>query len=620
MNNNQYGATTARMETSSFLLFLITLCFAPLAFGTSESWSILVMEILVSCSGLLFICSRTKNAQGIFKTPALLPVLLLIFFLLLQCLPLPSSLVRVIAPNIYQIYTPVFELHGSPFWIPLTVHFEATVREVLRLIFSLGFYVLTVQLLTKSSRLRITVYTVLVLSGGLAFEALVQKFISPQMIYGFKHIPASAWQGALGPWVNPNQYAGFMVMVSPLFLALFFYLLPALKKNASSKTYILTALTSRGANLRLLLVFFLALILSSIFLSHSRGGVLSVCLAVFLFYVFSVPHKSLTKQRFPFLLIISLIGIALLCNWNSILRKFSSTISLHNGIGIQDGRLQVWQDSLRIIYDFPLTGAGFGTFHDLFPAYKSFSDIYSYMHAHNDYLELLTDGGIIAFCLGGWFIVSMYSTVWKQLKHRQDPYAFLLTIGALSGISGMLFYSLTDFNLHNGANGLYFFFLCGLAVSAAHTRHHSHTKPTLLGPQNYLPQKNSFLCIACFVLLTAASLVMGGGLLAERNYKLGEKMSVQMMRPEKKRARMIFLLEKAQHQAPFSAKYDYALANLISDIPDKTRAFQLSVSAMRKQPTEKAFYQSAVSLLSEIDPVRARQFPKTGPHKNTNGE
>ena len=130
---------------------------------------------------------------------------------------------------------------------------------------------------------------------------------------------------------------------------------------------------------------------------------------------------------------------------------------------------------------FWLTGAGFGTFVDVFPGYKTIQTSAVFNHAHNDYLELLTDGGIIALGLAAWFVLVVIKSGWSMIVKRRDNYAVLLGIGSLVGVCSMLLYALTDFNMHNGADGLYFFFLCALLISCVNTRFQYRSSATLLG-------------------------------------------------------------------------------------------------------------------------------------------
>ena len=74
----------------------------------------------------------------------------------------------------------------------------------------------------------------------------------------------------------------------------------------------------------------------------------------------------------------------------------------------------------------------------------------------------------------GWFLGAVFLQIRKTLARRRDSYAVYLTWGSLTGVLAIIIHSVLDFNLQNGANGLYVFFLIALAVSASHTRLHGN--------------------------------------------------------------------------------------------------------------------------------------------------
>lgn len=84
-------------------------------------------------------------------------------------------------------------------------------------------------------------------------------------------------------------------------------------------------------------------------------------------------------------------------------------------------------------------------------------------------------------------------------------------------MAAILIHSITDFNLHIGANGLYFFFICAICVSAAHTKIRSGPGPTYLKPVNTVWAKLSILPAAA--LLVSSLLFNGGGFLADLNFR-----------------------------------------------------------------------------------------------------
>ncbi len=69
-----------------------------------------------------------------------------------------------------------------------------------------------------------------------------------------------------------------------------------------------------------------------------------------------------------------------------------------------------------------------------------------------------------------------------MFRTRRDAFAVYLYMGSITGIIALLIHSFVDFNLHVGANGLWFFFLCGLAVSSSATSMRGNRQTSRLTP------------------------------------------------------------------------------------------------------------------------------------------
>ena len=64
------------MKKIPYVLFICTLIFAPLAFGTVEQWSMLAVEILIALA-VLFYCIQLKKTSGtLLYVPGLVPLFL----------------------------------------------------------------------------------------------------------------------------------------------------------------------------------------------------------------------------------------------------------------------------------------------------------------------------------------------------------------------------------------------------------------------------------------------------------------------------------------------------------------------------------------------------------------
>jgi O-antigen ligase len=594
----------------AFAGFLAVLFFAPLAFGTTETWSTVTAELLVTLTalGCWFPLTGRKNVW--YQVPGLLPLLLCVAWIYLQCLPLPVSWVRQIAPSTAAAYQPALDLLQPGTWIPLTVNRQATLFEGLRFTAYALFYILTVQLLVSSRRLTVTVSSIAGLTVFIAFAAMLQRAAAPDTLFWVRTMKSGI--GSFGPWVYKNQYVGFMVMTCPLVLALFLLHRPLADESASFRERLLHLFSGSGANLHLLLGFGVLVVIASVLLAQSRGGILSLGFALLLFFLL----LARSQKKIQLLTLLALLGGLLLAggwfSWTAILERFDRTFDVASGT-LQDGRLPIWQDTVKIIPDYLFTGAGFGTFIDVFPSYKSFTDSLIYDHAHNDYLELLTDGGLTGFLLSAWFVAAVLRSGWRQIFRRHERQAVLTTIAAFSGIAGLLFFSITDFNLHNWANGLYFFFLCGLLVSAGHTREHYRHHPTLLVPAVAPVRTRAAFFLAATALLLVVLRLQGGEILAGRHYERAHKVSAALAaEPDKQLARMAELIEEAGKNAPFNGSYPYALANIRKYQQKNEEALRLYGQALAKQPLEGSFLQAAGLTLAKTDLRQGQQLVKMG--------
>lgn len=480
----------------TYTLYLLVLIFAPLAFGTVELWSICFMEVATLTAASLFFLQRTFYKKHLLTIPGFLPLLLLLIFIVLQLIPLPPIVIQVISPSTFAAYEPVLSLKES-IWIPLSIHPKATIQEFFRILSYSLFYFLTIQLLSRRNYLKRTLYTVIGLATAIAFLAILQKVGSPDKIYWIRNVPDNA--SPFGPWINPNQFAGYMEMMAPLALGLFLFYRPRLVGEESLRSKVVAIFTLPSTNVYMLIGFASCLMALSVFISLCRGGILTITLAFLVFILlYHIKRPRYGRTALVIIACCVVLGVSWF-GWETIVAEFNRGINPYGEL--TDGRFSIWQDSLRIFQSFFLFGTGFGTFIDIYPSYASFAFSGIVDHAHNDYLELLTDGGVIGFSLTACFVLSVLHHGWKKLKVRGDHFAVLTSIGSMTGIIAMLMHSVTDFNMHNGADGLYFFFLCGLLVATVNIRYEYFKTKTLLktADQNVNAIALSCVTIVCFV-------------------------------------------------------------------------------------------------------------------------
>lgn len=594
----------------AFAVFLIVLFFAPLAFGTTEVWSTVIAQLLAGVAVLLWFRPWPGRKAQFYRSPGLLPFLLFLVWSYVQLVPLPVAAVQVISPQTVAVYQPVLDLLPPDSWIPLTINPQATLFEALRFTSYLLFYLLTIQLLTSSRRLSATVASVVWLTLFIAFVSMLQRAAAPDSLFFIRKMEHV--HGSFGPWVYKNQYAGFMVMTCPLLLALFLRHRPIADPDEPFRERLLHLFSGTGASLHLFFGFGVIVVIASVLLAQSRGGFLSLAFAMLLFFLILARSQGKIQTWTLLFLLLGLLAAGGWFSWDAIVAKFERAVDFNEG-AVQDARLTIWKDAVKIIPDFPLTGTGFGTFLDIFPKYKSFADSLIYDHAHNDYLELLSDGGLIAFFLAAWFVMAVLRSGWRMIFRRHERLSVLTAVGAFSGIAGLLFFSLTDFNLHNWANSLYFFLLCGLLVSAGHTRQHYRKRPTLL-PLSASPKTTRIVIFAtAAVFLLAMLRLQGGFFLADRYYNQARTVSESTnFDLEQQLPILNKLLEESARKAPLSSNYRYALGNIRQYQQKNDEALQFYTEAARMEPMEGYYLQAAGLEVAKTDLDQGRKLVQTG--------
>ena len=101
----------------------------------------------------------------------------------------------------------------------------------------------------------------------------------------------------------------------------------------------------------------------------------------------------------------------------------------------------------------------------MYPRYASFYNGLTVDHAHNDYLELLADTGIVGGVCGLAFIGLLFWQGLASLQSERGLFARALVAGSIAACLGLLLHSLVDFNLHIPSNCLIFLLLSCIATT-----------------------------------------------------------------------------------------------------------------------------------------------------------
>ncbi len=575
-------------------LFFFLFIFTPLAFGTTEPWSYAIMETGTGLACLLFFISILKNNNELYQVPGITPLLLFLFYILFQIIPLPPFIVEYLSPGAFKIHQTTNLLADMNFWMTISVHQKATLSEFFRYATYVMFYVLTVQLLKEKEMLQTTVLVIVVFGGLLAFSSILQFYLTEDMALWFRHSPINSI--VVGPYANHNHYAGLMELIFPVVLGLFLFYRPRIG-NTSLIKGIAEIFGQEKANIHILIGASALLIIISIFVSLSRGAMISTCLALLLFTLLLLKRRISKGNTMLMLGVIMISTLAIgWFGWDQIFERFAR---LKNAQGvIYESRLDFWKDTKNIINHYTISGSGMGTFSHIYPLHRSFQSDRFLTHAHNDYLELLAEGGIIAFFLAISFLLTLFYKTYKTFLKRRDGFSIYLYIGCITAMVSILLHSFTDFNMHIGANGLWFFFIAGIAVSAANTGFKKQSNETRLVPVNSLNKKLSSTVIvggmAALLLLYNISNLLGIFYYSNiKNYIMSVKTPPDIIKKIERVAGF------ASRFDPFHAAYPFTQANTAWFLNDFERSRIHFIDSTRLDPLNSRHLNRFASFLAQ---------------------
>ena len=139
------------------------------------------------------------------------------------------------------------------------------------------------------------------------------------------------------------------------------------------------------------------------------------------------------------------------------------TVGTLSSDNVTTDRTKFWQGTKEIIRAHPLLGAGLGAFGVAYTRHDLSSGAARLDQAHNDYLQLFADAGIVGGLLGLVFVAALFRMAFARMASR-DAFRRGVALGALSGCFAALVHSLFDFSLHLTANALLFLLLAALAT------------------------------------------------------------------------------------------------------------------------------------------------------------
>lgn len=448
-----------------FIGLLVLIAWLPLPFGSNHPWAWGIMEIWAF--GLLTLWCFVQGRQSVPIPDLVGPhrglILLLVLWLayyLLQAMPLPLEIINYLSPAAYHVYT--YALAGSEDRLyTLSLDPGLTLQIFLKSAAYVTIFVLVLALTHTRARARQLVYVMIIV----AFTEAVWAFMT------LKLAGPSQIRSTTGTFVNSNHFAALLGIGIPLTLGILIGLAGRARyvANWRMRLYSLLDLLLLG-KMRLFLYLAVVVMLAALLFSTSRGAVFSLLFAVvvgLLLVVMLRGRRSREVRLWP-VVAVAVIGVLSWIGSGALSRELETR-------GLQDPVRQfVRISSYQMIQDYPLVGIGSGNWAFLYPMYKDpqqFSHLVT-SHAHNDYLELMAEQGVIGFGLIGCVVMLALLKMVIGLKQRRDPLMRGILFACLVAILSLLAHAWVEFHFHIPAIAAWFFVLMalGLVASRLHQR------------------------------------------------------------------------------------------------------------------------------------------------------
>jgi len=475
-------------------LLLAAVWFLPWAFGGVEIWASRTAALLLISAGAVTLAKHGWQGMGFERrTRWLLPALLIGLWGIFQVIPVHPVVIRTLSPAADAIYVDTFP--GYPGQAPQDMLAALEARALAEVPEETGvpgppravgldgasvggkwrgwrtislwpgagidrlfwYFALLCGFLVAQRRVKNPEIAhryrncLFILFVALAVFALIYEATSNDKLYWVRS--TLTLNSQVGPYVSPTHFGGLMELAVPWLAG------HALMVSRRSGEGFMGLLRSPIFSVGAIICIVGGLI------SGSKFAVLSivVSLSVLLLLASRRVATRLVVLGLPGLLALL---IAVLWGTTRIGTRMQEFVETFSGIRELD-RVEVWRAALSMFADYPITGSGFGSFRDVFTLYMPTGEILLWDQLHNDYLEFLVEGGLVAGLLLVWLFLGFWYRCLRPVAWRSSDGIDLDYWGLLLGVAALSVHALTDFNHQIPANALMFVTLAGIAVGLA---------------------------------------------------------------------------------------------------------------------------------------------------------
>ena len=454
---------------------LVLIAWGVLSFGAVYPWAYWPLSTGAALVGAYGLVQHRQLAAMPLSRGLLIAFAATFVAMLVQVIPFRRETIAAWSPNATHVLENYDVLYASSVQPPhaLSIQPELTLITVVLFAALVVFLLGTVRALSLGGSTRVASGLV-ALGLLLAVVGIVQRSFFAGKIYGFwtPYQPPNPF----GPFVNRNHYAGWMAMTLSLSLG---YLCgraaqmePHVKPGFRNRVL---WFSSQEASQTVLVGFAVVVMAIAMVLTFSRGGI--SCLAV---AVLMTGCAVAYRQRGSIRLVLSvyLVFVVVMSLWwgsiDLVVKQFAAAEWTQ-----ANGRIGAWKDAWDIWRRFIIFGSGMNTYGITTLFFQTFDLDAHYAQAHNDYLQILAEGGLLV-AIPAAVVVALFVREIRRRFAETEPgtMTYWIRVGAVTGLVAIALQETVDFSLQMPGNALLFAVITAIALHRPVGAHVSRTRIT----------------------------------------------------------------------------------------------------------------------------------------------
>lgn len=403
-----------------------------------------------------------------------------------QLLPLPATLVDLLSPNAARLKEAMqFTTVSVPAaWTPLSVKPARTVEALAAVAIGILTFWIARAVFSAGGNTRSFCRALALLAALTAIAAVIQKASTPKLLL-FSVPPEARSTNPFGAFTNRNHFAAWLLLAAMPTVG---YLIARLRMHSSRDRRLRSLLRNFLASGAVMTATSAVLALGVMLMTLSRSAVAAVGVAGIVAWRFGRPRMRFERTSLParlggigLLLVVSMLFIDLDA-WAARLEQSFTPEGMF-------GRATIWKETLPIVRDFWLTGAGAGSYSDVMTYYQqtrmwvnSMQRWAHFNNAHSHYIQIAAEGGVLLIVPSLIALVSLWRLARRTLRADKGE-MFWVRLGAAAGLAGLAAQSLFEVSLTMPANAVMCGVLGGLLLYRREGRYASEASPAeMLSP------------------------------------------------------------------------------------------------------------------------------------------